>query len=166
MPRNFVRKNFDHWMRNNRHRFKHPPYVTKKWKNGFSFQFAGAAPQLIGHISKFGFFTINVIYKRMHWDIIMEFDVFSCRNSKGQYYCSECVDAYERGLYNKQPLLYSSKQELWSDHCFEPLLKWTKEKLQSSNRLHLISGEGYTHVLIKKRGDIKKSDCTYILPVV
>ena len=67
---------------------------------------------------------------------------------------------------NKQPLLYSSKQELWADHCFEPLLKWTKEKLLYSNRLHLISSEGCTHVLIKKRGDIKKSDCTYILPVV
>jgi len=167
MPKNFVRKIFDHWVRNNRYRFQHTPHVIKSRKNGFVFQFTGVAPQLQGHINKWGNFEIMVYFQGKFWDIVTEFDVFPCRTIQGQYYCSACKDAYEKGIAKEVPLLCTSRQELWVQHSFEPFLQWANENLQSSHRLCLGEAKGEsTWASIKTLKDAETGGWSFILPII
>jgi len=168
MPGNHVHKIFGQWIRSNRFRFQYPPKIIKKWKNGLDFQFVGAAPQLRGYINKRGDFGIWVYFQGWNWDSVMTFDVFPCRSRQGKYYCRDCKDAYDQGIPKETPLLYASRQELWTQHCFEPMLQWTNENLKPSRRLCLHGARGEsTSASIKTQEEAETGGWgSIILPII
>lgn len=168
MPKNFVRRNFDYWMRSNRHRFRHQPFIAKNRRGYFTFHFQGITHVISGHISKHGFFEIRVVFQRIFWDIIMEFDVHPCTTRNGQYFCRSCQFGYEDGATDQPPALYSSREELWAKHSFEPFLQWTEINFRPENRLCLgqVDDRSGTWAAIKHKEDIDPDKWDYVLPVV
>ena len=146
MPKNFVRKTFDHWLCLNRKHFTHQPRIVLKRKNFFILQFSGIVPQIVCFISKWGCFEIRVEYQKECWDIIQEFDVFETRTPDGRYYCNLCLPEHKEQ--------FSSRKELWEKHCFEELLKWTKENFKESYWLFLLRTNGSTTALIREDEEV------------
>lgn len=176
MPRNFVHKTFAHWLKKNKSRFQKPPKIIKYTKNGLKFGFHGITQHLQGYIdTKWGFFTISVTFNKICWDIIAHFDIECSCSLDGKYYCISCNEAYEDGLYNEKPAIYTSRYELWEHHTFDPFLKWVNQNLKSSNRLCLNHtgdegdlGSTWARILPveKTNTDQKAEDWKFILPVV
>jgi hypothetical protein len=46
MPKNFVRRTYDAWIREHARRFRYPPWIEESHKHGFAGRFLGLAPQL------------------------------------------------------------------------------------------------------------------------
>ncbi len=171
MPKNFVHKTFDYWLKNNKHRFQYSPKITKYTKNGLELGFHGVTQHFDGYIdTKYGFFTIGVTFNKICWDIIAHFDIRPCRSFDGNYFCIDCIEAYEEGLYNEKPAIYTSRYELWEHHSFEPFLKWTNENFKPSNRLCLGQINSATYAKILPTGKINtdpdSEDWKHILPLV
>ncbi|MBO06497.1 MAG: hypothetical protein CMI58_05645 [Parcubacteria group bacterium] len=147
IPKNFVQKAFYRWLCLNRKNFTHQPRIVLKRKDFFILQFSGIAQQIKCFISKSGAFEIHAEYQKEYWDIIEEFDVFETRTPDGRYYCRLCLPEYKEQ--------FSSRKELWGKHCFEPLLKWTKENFKESYWLFLLHTKGgSTTALIREEEEL------------
>ena len=115
MPKSFVRKTFDSWLKANAHRFRFAPVIVLSRKHYFALQFSGLASELFLEIRNYGF--VEVIIRDTtgrYWDIIADFDISEERNREGKYYCAYCDD----------PVLYDSRALLWQEQAFEPMLDW------------------------------------------
>ena len=75
---------------------------------------------------------------------------------------------YEDGATDQPPALYSSREELWAKHSFEPFLQWTEINFRPENRLCLgqVDDRSGTWAAIKHKEDIDPDKWDYVLPVV
>jgi hypothetical protein len=115
MPKYFVRKTYEKWIKKNRKRFRFLPWIAESRKGYFKLRFFGIAPELtccIGEDGQAGVF----IHDRLgqYWDIITIFDINENRTSDGKYYCSLC----------EKPTYYLTRASLWEEHVFEDMLTW------------------------------------------
>ena len=118
MPKNFVRKTYEKWLKKNRDRFRFPPWIAESRKDSFTLRFFGIAPELTCRINKYGRAEVFIHDSRgQYWDIIREFDIIENRTSDGKHYCSLC----------EKPTYYSTRSSLWEDHVFEAMLTWINE---------------------------------------
>lgn len=161
MPKNFVRKTFDRWIADNDMRFHYPPRLVLQRKEYFVLQFADITPALRCYINKWGAVEIRVIYQRMEWDMLTDFDVSERCTSTGQYYCNLCTP----------PDMFASREALWVTHCFEPLLAWTNENFHVSQWLCLFGIKGhFSFAELKQAKDVPTrmitEDFVYACPVV
>ncbi len=108
--------------------FNYPPLITKSRKNHFILQFQGITP-CISCLFQNWEIMVWVHYKGDCWDGLCGFDASVRRSSKDQYYCALCFPEYRK--------YYSSRQELWVKHSFEPFLEWANETFVSTNYLCL-----------------------------
>jgi hypothetical protein len=46
MPKNFVRRTYEAWIRKHVGRFRYPPWIMESRKYGFTLRFLGLAPEL------------------------------------------------------------------------------------------------------------------------
>ena len=74
------------------------------------------------------------MYRDECWDGIHDLDIAKQRTPDGKYYCDLCLPEYRK--------FYSSKEELWVKHSFEPLLEWANKTFVFSNHLCLFESEG------------------------
>ena len=118
MPKNFIRKTYNHWIKKNRHRFFFRPWIVESRKHIFTLRFDGIAPELTCCIDKTD--GIMFIHDRhgQYWDLVAEFEVIAKRTQEGKYYCYLCED------FSPPALLYATRTELWEDHVFEEMLAW------------------------------------------
>jgi|APSaa5957512622_1039677.scaffolds.fasta_scaffold24443_3 hypothetical protein len=127
MPKKFFRKSFNFWLKHNRQHFKYPPIYTLKRKDHVKLRFSGITPSIVCGIGQHGSIGIYAYYQNELFDIITEFDVFEGRNSDGMYFCKECKPDYQK--------LFPSRQILWENHSFEPILKWANDTFKLSSWL-------------------------------
>jgi len=163
MPKNFARRTFDRWLRQNRRHFRFQPRVVKSRRDFCELRFDGIAPELSWIVTRKGDCMVTVYYNDTCWDIIVEFDLFERRNSKGQYFCDGCLPEYKK--------FYPSRTELWVNHCFKPLLEWANETFNTSNLLYICGKEGsYTAAYIKPESEMEnmrsREELLTALPVV
>lgn len=145
MPNNFIQKAFGLWLSRNRARFRFQPRIVKKIRNCIALRFAGIS-QKIGCVITSSGLTIYVNHEGECWDIVADFGVSESRSSKG-YYCGLCEPEKRK--------FFASREELWIEHCFEPMLEWTGRELNESRWVYLFATDGATWAEIRE-----KDDCT------
>ena len=120
MPKNFVRRTYDAWIREHARRFRYPPWIVESRKNGFELRFVGLAPQLSFQIrQRSGTAELMIHDERgVYWDIVGDFDLGEVRTPDGLYRCEWCQDG----------ACYPSRAALWEAHVFEPLLDWVNQR--------------------------------------
>jgi hypothetical protein len=141
-----IRRSFMKWFKKNSIKFNIKPIFIKLYKNQVEFQFHNVPTNVLCNITRTGA-TIWVNYNKEIWDSLADFPIFIKRTSWGQYYCEGCLP--ERREF------FLSKQALWENHCFQPLLRWINDNLNRTNWLVLFQHEGSTWVGIKKKEEVK-----------
>jgi len=134
-------------------------------------QFTGIAPELCCFIGNHGCVEIRVIYHGEPWDILIDFDVSESRTSSGQYFCRECERHLLENGRNEQSELFSSREELWEKHCFNPLLEWVNTNFTDSQWLCLGGVKNhYSEASLKQKEEVDEMrtnmDFVYACPVV
>jgi len=164
MPKNFSQRTFDYWLKQNRRYFSHTPQLLIRRRDCVEYSFQGINPAVRLSIKPVGFIEVWVYYQGTAWDILTDFDVHARRTSTGAYYCHLCDEGSR--------VLYHSRQDLWIDHSFKPLLEWSQENLVDTNRL-CITGieEHYTSAILLPQVEIEArqdtiEDLCAVLPVV
>ncbi|MBF0266658.1 MAG: hypothetical protein HQL46_15455 [Gammaproteobacteria bacterium] len=165
MPRNFVHKLYDNWMKKNIHRFHQKPFISAKRKWGYHFKFNGITSSIKGHINKYGL-SIAVEYENEVYDLIFDIDIIPTRSIDG-YYCKLCDDAFINGDREDKPSIYPSKANLWEEHTLEPFLDWSNTFLIQSNCLCLSGNlhKGWTSAIIKNKEKAHNGNYDFIIPV-
>ena len=120
MPKTFVRRTYDAWIRKHAGRIQYPPWIVESRKNGFELRFGGLVPQLSFQIrQRWGSAELMIHDERgVYWDIVADFDVTEVRTPDGLYRCKWCQDGPR----------YPSRAALWEAHVFEPLLDWVNQR--------------------------------------
>lgn len=144
MPQAFFRKAFRHWIGQNRHRFSHPPRITLQRRDYLELSFQGVTPQIKGFVSRHGT-SFHIWHAGQVIDMLNDIDIVERRHSDGGHYCALCLEFADR---------YSSRQELWEQHCFEPLLDWANACFQPGRWLHVVVlHDGSSWAEIKPHGN-------------
>lgn len=118
MPKNFVKKTFDRWIKINRDKFQFNPWISESRKTSFTLRFSGLASELTCTINKDGRAEIYIHDRQgRYWDIIRDFDIHEQRSLDGKYYCKSC----------KNPTYYPTRSLLWENHIFEAIRTWINE---------------------------------------
>ena len=116
MPKNFIRKTYERWIKKNRKRFRFSPWITESRRDSFTLCFRGITSEVTCRIAQEGRAEVFVIDRQgQYWDIVQDFDIVEKRTPAGKYYCGLC----------EPPTHYSTRSLLWEDHVFEALLSWT-----------------------------------------
>ena len=125
MPRAFFRKAFRRWLGQNGHRFNRPPRITLQRRDYLELSFRGVSPQIKGFISRDST-SFHIWHAGQVIDMLNDFDIdiVERRRSDGRYYCALCLEPVDD---------YASRQALWEQHCFEPLLEWANACFQPGN---------------------------------
>lgn len=127
MPKAFFRKAFDRWIGHNRGRFAHPPTITLQRRNYLELGFQGVTPRIKGIVSNSGT-AFYIHHAGKVKDMLDDIDIAEHRRSDDTYFCTLCLE----------PIYYASRQELWEQHCFEPMLDWANAAFQPGQWLHLV----------------------------
>lgn len=147
MPKPFFQKSFERWLAANKARLTHPPKVTRRRRNHASLSFRGITPRIKGYITRHGV-GIEVLHEGDCVDLLIDLEVGECRRPDGRYFCDQCLE----------PEVFDSRQALWEEHCFEPLLEWANQHLRAGQWLHLYIREGFfSHAAIMP-GEISDDD--------
>lgn len=169
MPRNFVQQAFHAWIKQNRNKFHHAPVQLHYIRDWVEFNFSDVIHEISAVINQHGC-NIAFTYHNEVWDFLVCFEVSIERDNDG-YYCSQCLAQYG-GVVEKH---FTTKGELLEAHVFEPLLKWSNERLsrdilaqinQAANGgctwVKLVSKEKMERKLIAESGILREvffSDC-------
>lgn len=132
MPKNFSRKTYDNWIRENHHRFKYSPFILESRKRCFTLGFKGLAPGICVTVCNHGHSELHILTRSGEdWDGLIDFSLAERKTYDGRYYCRLCIT----------PEYYSSRKELWEKHTFEPMLEWIN-KLNEDQWIWLWGSEG------------------------
>lgn len=159
MPKNFVRRTYDAWIREHARRFRSPPWIVESRKNGFELRFVGLAPQLSFQIrQRWGNAELMIHDERgVYWDIVGDFDLGEVRTPDGLYRCEWCQDG----------ACYPSRAALWKAHVFEPLLDWVNQR--TADQWVCLYGTPYRHIWgarIVSCDAITERNCVDTFPLV
>ena len=122
MPKNFVRRTYEAWIREHARRFRYPPRIQESRKQGFTLGFLGLAPELTFQVrQRRSWGRAELMIHDAHgvyWDILDDFDLVEARTPDGRYRCDLCAGC----------ACYPSRAALWEAHVFEPLLDWINQR--------------------------------------
>jgi hypothetical protein len=157
MKKYFALKTFRRWLAREGHRFRHRPLIQFVRREYFILRFSGITPKISCIISKSGRVEIWARHRKECWDILSEFDVSERRNDYSQYLCQLCDMAFRNGDKPEPPEMFTSREELWIKHSFEPLLEWCNEHFQRGRILFFQGRESsYTYAVIKSQEELGK----------
>lgn len=140
-------KLFTCWMEKNRERFPYPFRMVRD-KSGYRIIIEGVTSMLEPFFAETGF-TVAVRYKGRIWDLLAwaDLEIAESRNEAGLYYCEFCLPEHRQ--------FYSTRTELWENHCFEPFLEWAKRHFRPGMWLCLLGQEGHsTEAKIVNEGEL------------
>ncbi|MFZ4789355.1 MAG: hypothetical protein ACOYMW_00320 [Candidatus Competibacteraceae bacterium] len=138
MPTSFPQRLFNDWLAQNRSRFSHPPMAIHRRKDYLKFRFTGVDPSVWGQFTNWGSMVIGVDYWGECWDLVADLDIAPERLATGGYICQFC-DVDTRTIY-------PSREAIWIEHGFEPLLEWCNQQFQADQWASVWGDEGATWV--------------------
>ncbi len=138
-PRRRIQRAFVDWLSESRDRFS-IPVMMRRTDHVIDFSFEGIHPAIQGALVNWEELNVAVDWQDVCWDLIISLDV-SPEKTEGGYICTMC-DPDKRTVF-------PSKEALWRDHLFEPLLKWVNDDLANAHWLGIYGTEGATWVKLR-----------------
>ena len=161
----FMLKNFKQWLKQNKKRFTHPPFITNVTRNGFGIRFTGIDPRFCCYVGYSGSAVVWVRYGGQSYDIIMEFDVIPRKDAKGKYHCYLCR------IEDPTSATYASRTDLVTKHTWEPLLEWINENTTASKVVCVYGmggGSTWAKIMLTQEIEQEQANSSYVdsFPVV
>jgi hypothetical protein len=149
-----VRELFNAWLADNNRRFSHAVKLRKKksrkprWPNdGTEYEFSG--------ISKDLYFSLAPTELRTHFDLdgryydtLHDFSIEPARNAHGHFVCAQCQNSFQAGITATKQNRFSSLAELYAEHCFEKLLRWSRRAFKTNNIIIYAGGIDDPHMAL------------------
>jgi len=126
-PRRRIHRAFVRWLKANRTRFRTPLRIFKRTDRLLCFSFDNVSHFLTGSLSTWEI-IVEVQYENTSWDLIFVAEQ-SAQRVPGGYHCRLCLPEFKK--------LFPSREALWTEHLFEPLLTWVNEELSPAHWLVL-----------------------------
>lgn len=142
-------KTFRPWLKKNRSRFRHPPYIAHIHGEGFDVKFSGISQHIVGFIGEHGSAGIWVHYDGRCWDSLSDFDVAPEKSLHGGYVCRLC----------ENPKIFASRQALLIEHSWEPMLEWVNTRITDTTWVCLYGDEdgGITAAKLKQKHEVEQA---------
>src|SRR6266516_2150651 len=106
---------FRRWLRENRHRFSHPPYIVRVCHSHLELAFSGVSQRVWATLKRNSELSVGISYKGEFWDFIGDFDGYAEQRSSGGWFCRLCVEQENQEQF-------PSRDALFIAHGFEPFL--------------------------------------------
>ena len=117
----------ERWLVRNHNRFWHSPVVIRREHGHLDYSFKGASNLFLCTFQDDGAINIVIKFRGEVWDILVDFDVMTARDSAKGYYCRQCEIGARK--------YHCSRELFWIRHGLEPMRTWTHRNLRSSMRL-------------------------------
>lgn len=131
LPRRRIQRAFIKWWRENRLRFLVPVHIEALTGRLIRLRF-GIHHGWVSATLTDNDFNVSVEVSGVHQDILLFLDSCPVRTSHG-HVCSFC----------EQPAkFWPTREALWADHLFEPLLQWANTRLMQSSSVRLGGTQG------------------------
>ena len=186
MPRQQLYRVLSTWLSLNRDRFYIHPTIGRSSRNCAEIKFPGLAREIRTTLSSARFLgwstskirnhhvnpyltgfpsgskwvgtqNLNVVvdHQGITWDILADFDVQEIRQPNG-YVCGFCLPEFRK--------LYPTRESLWINELFEPLLAWVNGKLAPASSLILSAHFDSSWADLVKQIDLCQSESksTYV----
>ena len=149
-----IQRAFLAWLEEARPRLKRQIVIGRRTDRVLEFTFDVGAPFLYGWLSRCEI-SIAVDNEGICWDLLADFDAYPQR-AFGGVICRLCPTDNQR--------VFASREELWCDHLFEPLLVWVNEELAPSRAIAFFGGGGGTWARLVRTSDVP-ADATRVAPL-
>ena len=126
-PRRRLHRSFLRWLKENRICFAIPLRILSRTDRVLRFSFDKVSNSVRGTLSTWEI-IVSVEFKECNWDLIFVAEQ-SAQRVPGGYLCGLCLPGFQR--------VFASRQALWTEHLFEPLLAWVNEELSPAHWLVL-----------------------------
>jgi hypothetical protein len=151
--RRCIHKTFAEWHAKQGGRFSMPLHYLKRTDYCLELTFRALNPAMSIFLTQE--IGVCVEWRGKCWDCLIFFEAYPQRSTDG-YHCSLCIEEYSR-------IAYTSRENLWQEHMFEPFLQWINERLVPANWLGLYSSnKGSTWAKLLSEPD---PDAFQMLPV-
>ena len=123
---------FLNWLAVNHDRFAIPLRIIEREDRFIRLGLVGIIPALEVSVTTW---EINLVVRWQGdwWDMLISFEALPKRVAGG-YHCNLCVPEAKQ--------LWPSREAIWLDHLFNPLLEWVNTELAVAHRLGLYETEG------------------------
>ena len=143
-----IQRAFLAWLDESARRFKRRIILRRRTDRFIRFEFDVGGPFLHGWLNRHEI-VIAVDDDETTWDLILNLEAFPER-SDGGIICGLCTHDKRR--------VFASREELWCDHLFEPLLQWVNETLAPAVAIALLEYNGMTEAkLVMSSEDAAKA---------
>jgi hypothetical protein len=167
MPKTWFIKEWRTWYGRNSSRFPFPVRIEERTKNlrHYDLKFDGIAPELVFCINNWDVLCF-VVHKKQWWDCFILADVPDIKKTAAGYYCKGCKD------WSPEPLkIYAKRDQLWAEHCFEPMLEWINVNFTPDRWVCLCTiGRGSTQAFIKSKKEMKQmrtdKEFVHVFPIL
>ena len=111
---------FRRWLRENRHRFTHPPYIVRACHSHLELAFSGISPRVWATLKRNSEVSVGISFKGECWDLVIDFDAYAEQRSSHGWFCRLCAEQGKQELF-------PSRDALFVAHGLEPFLSWANE---------------------------------------
>jgi len=145
-----IQRAFLAWLDESAPRLKQRIMLRRRTDRLICFEFDVGAPLLHGWLDRH---EIGIAVGDDHttWDLILVLEAVPERTGAGVV-CIQCARNEQR--------VFSSREELWRDHLFEPLLQWVNETLAPAVAIALFEYDGATEAKLVTSKEAAKATRT------
>jgi hypothetical protein len=131
LPRPRIQRAFVQWFRENRYRFNVSVRLGKISRSGIELNFPNHSKCLSAWLSGSGL-EVFVDWQGLSWDRLISMDCMPVP-VPGGYRCAWCLE-----FVSVRP----SREALWREHLFEPLMSWVNDQIAPASHLLLFGRAG------------------------
>jgi hypothetical protein len=153
LPRPRIQRAFVRWLKDNRHRFKVPIQITQITDKGIELHFPQHPDVFSIWLSRWDL-SVCVDWQGETWDMLISLDAIPASTPMG-YRCTLCENTN---------INWTSREALWQDHLFAPLLDWVNKTLAPATTLRLYGtrDEGCTWAVLGSRGILDSDEANLV----
>lgn len=122
---------FIRWLQDSHRKFAIPLRFIRRTDKQIEIGFVGISSHISVHVSS-SELSVCVVMNGAFLDFLLDIDLVLKRCALG-YYCELCEQT--------QREYFTTREDAWQKHQFEPLLVWVNEKLASARWLRICSAD-------------------------
>lgn len=127
-----IQRSFLSWFAESRRRFAVPLRVTRRTKQGIALEFTSAKSLIRATLTSWEI-NVGFDWQGACWDLLICFEAIP-ELTKNGYICSLCNP--------EQRATYTTRDQLWRNHLFEPFLAWVNRTLTKAPWIEIYGSAG------------------------
>ncbi len=122
-PRGMFQREFIKWLAETEHSFSFPLRIIRRTERGIEMKLLGVNSAIWISLRSTEI-NVGVTWQGKFLDFLVSNDCVAPQHTSSGYICKYCE--------NEERKTYSSRENLWRDHLFEPFLDWVNNELANA----------------------------------